>query len=363
MDVKAHLKQICKLEQAVKEAEMKILKHKAKREETANKIAERKAELENNIAQQRGKIKSLTQSRSRRANYKFAGTKKEKKTTMTVCAITAIVQAILTAIMVLCFGANNFVAVSIAYTVIYALLIVFWLYLEYDMWFKFPIVKTILGVVILAVLYQATRWYFKTFYSIGINVIGANLFATLLILGVEILFGRRACNKAMNAQKQAYKSNQRWLQESEGELKRLQKELQVMNLELTEYNQASDIALAKMAQEIVDLENFLNTTKSNLKATYAQNILHPNYQNWVAASTIYEYLDIGRCYELKGTDGAYNLYERELLAKKILDSLSAIHSSINHHGSNIYSSQMYIRHQLSECNRNVERMVVNTYGF
>lgn len=117
-----------------------------------------------------------------------------------------------------------------------------------------------------------------------------------------------------------------------------------------------------MAQDIAKQEKYISGVKSKLAKLYAQNVLHPNYQNWVAAATIYEYLDVGRCYELKGVHGAYNLYERELIAKKILASLSDINSGVRYYGSQINSSQQYIKGQLKECNRNIANLEVNRYG-
>ena len=56
-------------------------------------------------------------------------------------------------------------------------------------------------------------------------------------------------------------------------------------------------------------------------------------------------------------------YEKEVLGKKILDSLAAINASVRQYGCSIAESQRYIRNQLNECNRNVNQIVVNTYGF
>lgn len=363
MDVKTHLKQICNFEQTLNETEMKIPKHKRKKAETEEKIATKRTVIESNISERQQQISTLASCIRSKSNFTFAGTKKEKKTTTIVCLATAIIQAIITAIMVACFGADNYGAVSIAYTVIYAVFIALWLWLEYNAWLKFPVFKTILGAAILVVLYQITYWYFKTCNGFNINIIGANVIFTLLIIAVEIYFGVRACNRSIQTQREAYTENKKWLQEAEVRLKKLQNELKLSKQELSNFNTNAAAALSKMEADITSLERYAATIRKTLQGLYAQNVLHPNYQNWVAAATIYEYLDVGRCYELKGPDGAYNLYERELIAKKILDSLSALNSSINYQGSRIYNSQTYIRSQLSECNRNVEQIVINTYGF
>ena len=44
---------------------------------------------------------------------------------------------------------------------------------------------------------------------------------------------------------------------------------------------------------------------------FSANVIYPNYRDVFALSSIFEYLNSERCYELEGPDGAYNLYERE----------------------------------------------------
>lgn len=61
-----------------------------------------------------------------------------------------------------------------------------------------------------------------------------------------------------------------------------------------------------------------------LSQLYAQDIIHPKYRNFLAIAQIYEYLDTGRCTELVGPNGAYNLYEQELRQNTIIDKLDVI---------------------------------------
>ena len=48
------------------------------------------------------------------------------------------------------------------------------------------------------------------------------------------------------------------------------------------------------------------------------------YRNVVALSTFYEYLMAGRCTQLEGADGAYNIYENELRTNMIIEKLDEI---------------------------------------
>ena len=66
-----------------------------------------------------------------------------------------------------------------------------------------------------------------------------------------------------------------------------------------------------------------------LSALYARGVVHPNYANFLAVCTIYDYLDTGRCTELTGPNGAYNLYESELRANTIISKLESIEGKLD----------------------------------
>lgn len=65
-------------------------------------------------------------------------------------------------------------------------------------------------------------------------------------------------------------------------------------------------------------------TKALLNKLYSLNIIFPKYRNFVAISQIYEYMLSGRCVELEGPHGAYNLFEDELRHNIIIYQLDQI---------------------------------------
>lgn len=71
---------------------------------------------------------------------------------------------------------------------------------------------------------------------------------------------------------------------------------------------------------VIDENNIVNL----INELYEKNIVHPKYRNLVAISQIYEYIDTGRCTELEGPNGAYNLFESELRQNIIIDKLDII---------------------------------------
>lgn len=61
-----------------------------------------------------------------------------------------------------------------------------------------------------------------------------------------------------------------------------------------------------------------------LNKLYAKNIIFPKYRNLAIIAQIYEYLASGRCEQLEGPYGAYNLFESELRQNVIIDRLDEI---------------------------------------
>ena len=64
--------------------------------------------------------------------------------------------------------------------------------------------------------------------------------------------------------------------------------------------------------------------EQTLQKLYDFNIIYPKYRNMVAVCTICEYLESGRCTELEGPNGAYNLYEAELRQNLIIGQLENV---------------------------------------
>lgn len=68
----------------------------------------------------------------------------------------------------------------------------------------------------------------------------------------------------------------------------------------------------------------------------ATGVVHPKYTDFVALTTIYEYFETGRCAALTGPDGAYNIYESECRANRIIAQLDKIIMSLETIKANQY---------------------------
>ncbi len=74
--------------------------------------------------------------------------------------------------------------------------------------------------------------------------------------------------------------------------------------------------------------------------------LHPNYQGLVPISIIYGYFDTGRCSQLQGHEGAYNLYEDEKMKGMIINKLDIVSQQLGQ----LNSTMVYVGQAIEECN-------------
>jgi len=83
---------------------------------------------------------------------------------------------------------------------------------------------------------------------------------------------------------------------------------------------------------------------------YSCGIIYGKYRNYVALTTLYEYLDSGRCNTLEGPEGAYNLFESESRANEIIVQLNTIVDSLE----SIRANQFMLYTEMKEVNKNLK---------
>lgn len=90
--------------------------------------------------------------------------------------------------------------------------------------------------------------------------------------------------------------------------------------------------------ESIEIENTINTIRDKyLNPLYDIGIIHPKYRNMIAIASFVDYFETGRVEKLKGSDGAYNLFEQELRANIIISELKKINESLEIIKSNQYA--------------------------
>ena len=89
-------------------------------------------------------------------------------------------------------------------------------------------------------------------------------------------------------------------------------------------------------QSVEQMVEPLNETKAILQKYYDLDIIFPKYRSLAAMSTMCEYFQTGRCSELTGPNGAYNLYESELRQNLIINQLDAVIGQLEQIKNNQY---------------------------
>lgn len=85
-------------------------------------------------------------------------------------------------------------------------------------------------------------------------------------------------------------------------------------------------------------------------ALYSVGIVYPKYQSYIPISTICEYFESGRCDNLEGANGAYNLFEEEVRSNEIICQLVNINNSLEQ----IKANQFLLYTELVQINDNLK---------
>ena len=101
----------------------------------------------------------------------------------------------------------------------------------------------------------------------------------------------------------------------------------------------------------------LTSTQCLLNHVYDKaNIVFPKYRNFAAVAQIYEYLASGRCTELGGPHGAYNLYEAELRQNVIISNLEELNEKMD----TLITIQRTICEELKKANQTLSQIKEET---
>lgn len=182
--------------------------------------------------------------------------------------------------------------------------------------FIFAILGVILGLITAIILHFAFSInYFSTFLSLMIGGAIATP-AIYLIVKIIILIKNLAEIKLHNKS-----------------VKLENKNIELSNIENIKI---SEIMIDQLNREQNIIEEKINDTQQILDEYYSLNIVYPKYRNFVAISSFYEYLSSGRCSQLTGHEGAYNIYETEIRLDRIIVKLDEIIERLDEIKSNQY---------------------------
>ena len=117
-----------------------------------------------------------------------------------------------------------------------------------------------------------------------------------------------------------------------------------------------------LKEEAEELRGQLEQAISIRSSLYALDIVFPKYRNLPAVATISEYLESGRCGTLEGADGAYNLYEAEIRADRVITQLDEIKDSLETVKKNqymLYHSAKQIEDEVRKVRKEMSRSITN----
>ena len=108
----------------------------------------------------------------------------------------------------------------------------------------------------------------------------------------------------------------------------------------------------------------LNETANIRARLYDKGIIYPKYRNITALTSIYEYFQTGRCSDLIGPDGAYNLYEQEFSANVIISQLDTVIKNLEQVKQNQYMLYQQVSSIKSEVGLiNEQLSLLNTVSY
>lgn len=91
-------------------------------------------------------------------------------------------------------------------------------------------------------------------------------------------------------------------------------------------------------------------TRKSLAELYDLNIIYPKYRKLSAIAMFIEYLSSGRCSELEGAYGAYNIFEEEVKSRIIIAKLDEIGSRLD----SIRENQRFMYDAMYDSNKKTE---------
>ena len=203
-----------------------------------------------------------------------------------------------------------------------------------------------LKVLIPVALLTIALYFFSLKGAIALTVL-------LIILSVVIiLFDKKIATNAWLASKGKYdalvQQDKATREENARRTTVYKEETQTYSVKTKEYNTHYSVRTNQ-------LKNLQTQLEKQLDACYNQGIIYSKYRNFVAVATMLEYLESGRCEQLDGPNGAYNLYEMEIRQNVVIAQLSQIVENL----SGIQNSQYLLWEKISESQEEIASLLVD----
>lgn len=210
-----------------------------------------------------------------------------------------------------------------------------------------PIVEVILNFGIGAVVGIVILTLF-------LNFLPTILSAFLGGLAFSMLYVGSFCREQRNYDNEYNEEESKAVEEYDIQLSDYNKKLSEYNVARIKYeNDYSDMLIrARNEREILKyniqkIKQKQGKSKETLSKIYSENIIFPKYRNFSMVSSIYEYICSGRCEDLEGRDGAYNILEMEIRLDRIIMKLDDINANLKR----VHQYQYMLYEAVQETNR------------
>lgn len=109
---------------------------------------------------------------------------------------------------------------------------------------------------------------------------------------------------------------------------------------------------ALLSTKISEAKKCYLETNQLLQSYYSLDVIYPKYRSFVPITMFFEYLSSGRCAQLEGHEGAYNIYEQELRMNLILNKLDDIIVRLDR----IQENQYMLANAIKQSNETAQRI-------
>lgn len=117
--------------------------------------------------------------------------------------------------------------------------------------------------------------------------------------------------------------------------------------------------------QLKELEQNIAESNIRLQGIYAKNIVFPKYRNFAMVSSLYEYICAGRCTELEGHEGAYNILETEIRLDRIISQMDRVVTNleqIKHNQFVLYSAVQESNQRISQITKSIGDITASLDG-
>ena len=169
-----------------------------------------------------------------------------------------------------------------------------------------------------------------------LGVLGLPLLLSLQFIWLFILVGLMFCSPLIDGWFNTRTNKERYNSDYALYSSKLQKVKQNNSQKQQQYDVNMKEWNASFESINKEIDSHLSETKTVLSKLYSRNLIYPKYCTLPALTSIYEYFITGRCDDLTGPNGAYNMYEDEVRKDTVIAQMNAINENLEKIKQNQY---------------------------